>query len=76
MLALNSQVSGDRIMKKSKLFYLKNEMLVANAIAKLIGVFLATGLLHRTEPYPKELLDFPVVYWTDALFSPSVSGFV
>jgi hypothetical protein len=63
-------------MKKLKLFHLKNEMLVANAIANLIGVFLATGLIHRTEPFPKELFDFPVVYWTDALFSPSGSGFV
>ncbi len=63
-------------MKKLKLFHLKNEMLVANAIANLIGVFLATGLIHRTEPFPKELFDFPVVYWTDALFSPFAFSFV
>ncbi|MBW2338249.1 MAG: hypothetical protein JRF47_16105, partial [Deltaproteobacteria bacterium] len=63
-------------MKKLKLFHLKNEMLVANAIANLIGVFLVTGLIHRTEPFPKELFDFPVVYWTDALFSPFAFSFV
>jgi len=27
-------------------------MLVANGIANFIGVFLATGLIHRAEPYP------------------------
>ncbi len=32
-------------MKKSKLFYLKNEMLVANAIANFIGV--TKGLIER-----------------------------
>ncbi len=63
-------------MKKSKLFHLKNEMLVANGIANFIGVFLATGLIHRAEPYPKELFDNPIIYWTDALFSPFAFSFV
>ncbi len=46
-------------MKKLKLFYLKNQMFVANGIANFIGVFLATGLIHRAEPYPKEFFDNP-----------------
>jgi sigma-B regulation protein RsbU (phosphoserine phosphatase) len=63
-------------MKKLKLFHLKNEMLIANAIANFIGVFLATVLIHRAEPYPKELFDNPIIYWTDALFSPFAFSFV
>ena len=43
-------------------------MLVANGIANFIGVFLAFALIHRAEPYPKELFDNPIIYWTDALF--------
>jgi hypothetical protein len=69
MLALNSQFSGNRIMKKSKLFYLKNGMLGANFIANFIGVFLVNNLILRAgEPILKELLDVPVVYWTNVLF--------
>jgi hypothetical protein len=63
-------------MKKLKLFHLKNEMLVANAFANFIGVFLATALMHRAEPYPKEFFDNPFIYWTDALFSPFAFSFV
>ncbi len=51
-------------------------MLVANGIANFIGVFLATALIHRAEPYPKELFDNPIIYWTDALFSPFAFSFV
>jgi len=51
-------------------------MLVANGIANFIGVFLATALIHRAEPYPQELFDNPIVYWTDALFSPFAFSFV
>ena len=57
-------------MKKSKLFQLKNEMLVANFFANFIGVFLAIVLIHRAEPFPKELFDNPIIYWTAALFDP------
>ena len=53
MLVLNPPFRGERIMKKSKLFHLKNEMLVPNAITNLIGFFLTTFLIHRTEPYSK-----------------------
>ena len=34
-------------MKKLKLFYLKNEMLVANGIANFIGVLLGKGFDER-----------------------------
>ena len=63
-------------MKKLKLFHLKNEMLVANAIANFIGVFLAFALMYRAEPFPKELFDNPIIYWTDALFDPFAFSFV
>ncbi len=77
MLALNSQFSGNRIMKKSKLFYLKNGMLGANFIANFIGVFLVNNLILRAgEPILKELLDVPVVYWTNVLLGPLTFSFV
>ncbi len=63
-------------MKKLKLFHLKNEMLIANAIANFIGAFWATDLIHSAESYPKELFDNPFIYWTDALFSPFAFSFV
>jgi HAMP domain-containing protein len=63
-------------MNKLKLFYLKNLMFVANGIANFIGVFLVTALMHRTEPYPKELFNNPIPYWTDALFTPFAFSFV
>ena len=63
-------------MKKAKLFHLKNEMLVANCIANFIGVFLAIVLIYRAEPFPKELFDNPIIYWTDALFDPFAFSFV
>ena len=63
-------------MKKLKLFHLKNEMLVANGIANFIGVFFAIVLIHRAEPFPKELFDNPIIYWTDALFDPFAFSFV
>ena len=45
MLVLNPQFSGNRIMKRSKFFYLKNGMLGANFIANFIGV--TKGLIER-----------------------------
>ena len=64
-------------MKKSKLFHLKNQMFVANGIANVIGVLLANALaLTIQEPYPKGFLEYPIVYWTDALFSPFAFSFV
>jgi len=63
-------------MKKLKFFYLRNQMLVANGIANFIGVFLAIALIHKAEPFPKELFDNPIIYWTDALFDPFAFSFV
>ncbi len=64
-------------MKKSKLFHLKNEMLIANGIANFIGLLLANALALTTqEPYPKEFLEYPIAHWTDALFSPFAFSFV
>ncbi len=51
-------------------------MLVANCIANFIGVFLAIALIRIAEPFPKELFDNPIIYWTDALFDPFVFTFV
>ncbi len=64
-------------MKKSKLFHLKNEMLVANAIANFIGVLLVHTLMERIqETFAQEILEYPIVHWTDALFSPFAFSFV
>jgi methyl-accepting chemotaxis protein len=64
-------------MKKSKLFHLKNEMLVANGIANFIGVFLVNALmLSSQETVTKEILEYPIAHWTDALFSPFAFSFV
>lgn len=63
-------------MKKLKVFYLRNQMLVANGIANFIGVLLTTALIHGAEPFPKELFDNPIIYWTDALFTPFTFSFV
>ncbi len=64
-------------MKKLKLSYLKNQMFVANGIANFIGVLLSNALEFTTqEPYPKEFLEYPIVHWTDALFSPFAFSFV
>jgi sigma-B regulation protein RsbU (phosphoserine phosphatase) len=64
-------------MKKIKLFYLKNGMLVANGIANFIGVFVGTNLESKTHvPYPKEFWEYPIVNWTDTLYSPFAFSFV
>ena len=64
-------------MKKLKLIYLKNQMLVANGIANFIGVLLSNALEFTTqEPYPKGFLEYPIVHWTNALFSPFAFSFV
>jgi sigma-B regulation protein RsbU (phosphoserine phosphatase) len=64
-------------MKKLKLFYLKNGMLVANGIANFIGVLVGKGLESKTQvPFPKEFWENPIVNWTDTLFSPFAFSFV
>ena len=64
-------------MTKFKLFHLKNEMLAANFLANLIGVFGANAMLHMaTGRSQKELWEHAVPYWIDALFTPFAFGFV
>jgi hypothetical protein len=58
-------------MRKIKLIYLKNQMLVANSIANFIGVLVVNTLMERIqETTAKEILESPIAHWTDALFSP------
>jgi serine phosphatase RsbU (regulator of sigma subunit) len=67
----------DRLMKKMKLIILKNQMLVANAIANFIGVLLVrTLMLNIQETFATEVLKSPIAHWTNALFSPFAFSFV
>jgi sigma-B regulation protein RsbU (phosphoserine phosphatase) len=64
-------------MKNIKLIYLKNQMLVANSLANLIGVFLVKTLMLRIqETFAIEILETPIAHWTSALFSPFAFSFV
>ena len=58
-------------MKELKLFYLKNQMLVANGIANFIGISVVKILmLHIQETFATEILKTPIANWTNVLFSP------
>jgi sigma-B regulation protein RsbU (phosphoserine phosphatase) len=60
-----------------KLFHLKNEMLVANFLANLIGVFGVNAMMYMASGKPsKEIWEHSVPYWIDALFTPFAFGFV
>ena len=64
-------------MTKFKLFHLKNEMLAANFLANLIGVFGANAMIHTAAGgSQQEYLEHAVPYWIDALFTPFAFGFV
>ena len=64
-------------MTKLKLFHLKNEMLAANFLANLIGVFGANTMLFMAAGRSQqEYLEHAVPYWIDALFTPFAFGFV
>jgi sigma-B regulation protein RsbU (phosphoserine phosphatase) len=64
-------------MTKIKLVYLKNQMLVANTAANFIGVLLVNTLMLRIqEVFATEILEYPIAYWTDKLFSPFAFSFV
>jgi len=64
-------------MKKIKLIYLKNQMLVANSIANFIGVILVkTLMVNIQEAVAQEILKSPGAHWTAALFSPFAFSFV
>ena len=60
-----------------RLFHLKNEMLVANFLANLIGVFGVNAMMFMATKSPaKDLWEHAVPYWIDALFTPFAFGFV
>ena len=65
-------------MKKIKLIYLKNQMLVANSIANFIGVLVVKTLMFRIqEVFATEILETPIIAdWAEALFSPFAFSFV
>ncbi len=65
-------------MKKIKLIYLKNQMLVANSIANFIGVLVVKTLMFRIqEAFATEILETPIIAdWAEALFSPFAFSFV
>jgi len=52
-------------------------MLVANAVANFIGVFLVrTLMLNIQETFATEILESPIAHWVSALFSPFAFCFV
>ncbi len=64
-------------MTTLKRFHLKNEMLGANFLANIVGVFLVNGELIAAEGSPPEIIwTHPVAYWVDALFTPFAFTFV
>ena len=68
---------GGEIMSRWRLFHLKNEMLVANFLANIIGVFGVNTMMFMATGTPeKELWNHPVPYWIDALFTPLAFSFV
>ena len=64
-------------MTRWKLFHLKNEMVVANCLANLIGVFGVNAMMFMASGKPsKEIWEQSVPYWIDTLFTPFAFGFV
>jgi len=60
-----------------KLFHLKNEMLVANFLANLIGVYGVNTMMLMATGKPKlETWEHAIPFWIDALFTPFAFGFV
>lgn len=63
-------------MTKSKLFHLKNEMLVANFLANLFAVIFVQKQLFRVEPLPEEIWQIPAIGLMDDTFTPFAFIFV
>jgi serine phosphatase RsbU (regulator of sigma subunit) len=64
-------------MTQWRLFHLKNEMLVANFLANIIGVFGVNAMMYMAAGKPtQEFWEHAVPYWMDALFTPFAFGFV
>jgi len=65
------------MLTKRRMHHLKNEMLVANFLANLIGVFAVNTLMFIGEGFAnKKLWDYALPYWIDALFTPFAFTFV
>jgi sigma-B regulation protein RsbU (phosphoserine phosphatase) len=66
------------VMKKIKLFYLKNQLLVANAIANFIGVFWVNRLLTFTADVEirAKIWENALPFWVDSLFDPFAFSFI
>lgn len=65
-------------MKKIKLFYLKNQLLVANAIANFLGVFWVNRLLTFTADVEvrAKIWENAFAFWVDSLFDPFAFSFI
>ena len=64
-------------MTKRKLFYLKNEMLIANFLANFIGVFVVNALIYSGKSFAnKKIWEYAVPFWIDTLFTPFAFSFV
>jgi sigma-B regulation protein RsbU (phosphoserine phosphatase) len=64
-------------VKRIKLLIFKNQMLVANSLANVIGVILVKTLMsHIQESFAKDILETPIAHLTGVLFSPFAFSFV
>jgi serine phosphatase RsbU (regulator of sigma subunit) len=64
-------------MTKRKLLHLKNEMLAANFLANIIGVFVVNALMYTGEGFTNKILwEYTIPFWIDALFTPFAFTFV
>ncbi len=64
-------------MTKRQLHHLKSEMLVANFLANLIGVFAVNALMFLGEGFAnKKLWEHAVPFWIDTFFTPFAFTFV
>jgi len=71
------KTEGKWSMAKLELIHIKNEMLGANALANLIGVFFLNQILLGAEgPLPREIWQNPIATWIDRIFIPFAFGFV
>ena len=68
----------EEIHEKNKFFYIKNQLLVANAIANLIGVFWVNRLLTFTADVEvrAKFTEHDLPYWIDYLFDPFAFTFI
>jgi sigma-B regulation protein RsbU (phosphoserine phosphatase) len=64
-------------LTKRKLHHLKSEMLVANFLANLIGVFAVNALMYLGEGFTnKKIWNYAVPFWIDTFFTPFAFTFV